>query len=393
MKALDALRVVGPLALASGALVLGASAASAATPVHARAVRGAFRLFGHTLPRGLSPQLLPQAMASAASSHTALELFTNPVPITVRGTTYQMSMGAFGQADAFGQPPQVEIGLDRTTSAHGRFTGEQDHVYGYAATGVTLTAPSDLATLHLDTGALFAPTAVDTTFTQVAKATYPCTLLGGGHGRAVQAEGALSSHTFKIATGTSPFFGTITKSPKGGTALSDPGCGSFGGGGGQIIFGGPQPLQPCAGRETITAGSVFGTEWAMQVGFEGGKALAIAATGSQTQTESVSHVAVSLQNGAALPPAAHGPHGASARVNTTGNPMFAGSAIFFSHHAPRISSVQRCVWERHVHRYRAYRYGGGMKPVPGSPLTALYDTGHFAFHGRAATLTVRKYLS
>lgn len=131
----------------------------------------------------------------------------------------------------------------------------------------------------------------------------------------------------------------------------------------------------------------------MQVGFEGGKALAIAATGSQTQTESVSHVAVSLQNGAALPPAAHGPHGASARVNTTGNPMFAGSAIFFSHHAPRISSVQRCVWERHVHRYRAYRYGGGMKPVPGSPLTALYDTGHFAFHGRAATLTVRKYLS
>jgi hypothetical protein len=394
VKAFGAVRVMGPLAAMGAALLIGVSSASAATPAHVQAVRGAYRMFGHTLPPGLSAGLLPQSVAAAASSHTALELFTNPVPLTINGVTYQMSMGAFGQQNAFGQPPQMEVGLARITTAHGRPTAEQDHVYGYSATGIQLSATSDLSKVRLNTGSAFAPTAVNTTFTQIAKATYPCTLLGGGHGAAIQAEGAISSKTFKIATGSSPFFGTITTGPKAATAFADPGCGSFGGSGGQIIFGNSQELQTCSGRETIQAGSVFGsTAWAMTVGFEGGKSLVLAATATSSQTESVNHLAAAVQSGSAMPPASHSHKGATAKITTAGNPMFSGRATFFSHHAPRISSVQRCVWEHHVYRFRGYRYGGGLKPVASNPLTALFDTGHFAFHGHAASLIVRRYLS
>ena len=394
MKALGVLRVLGPLAMTAAVVTAGASAASAATPAHVRATRGAFRLFARTLPPGITTSILPPAIASAATSQTALQLFTNPVAVKTHGVTYQMSLGAFGQENAFGQPPQMEVGLSRVVRSKGRPTAEQDHVYGYSASGMTLSANSDLTRLHLDTGNLFSPTAVDTRFTQFSKATYPCRLIGGGRGAAIQANGTLSSNPFRIATGTSPFFGTITTAPKTAAAFSDPGCSFIGGGGGQIIFGGPQPLQTCQGRETIQSGSLFGSSaWAMAVGFEGGKSLVLATHGSSSQTEAVNHIAVSLQPGSGLQRAAVSTRGAMARVNTTGNPMFSGDAVFFSHHAPRVSSVQACVWERHVHHYRGYRYGGGMSPVASQPLTALFDTGSFPFHGRAATLTVRKYLN
>lgn len=399
MKALGVLRVFGPLAMAAVVVSAGASAATAraATPAHVRATRGAFRLFARTLPPGITASILPQTIASAATSQTALQLFTNPVAVKTHGVTYQMSIGAFGQENAFGQPPQMEVGLSRVVRSKGRPTAEQDHVYGYSASGMTLSANSDLTRLHLDTGSLFSPTAVNTRFTEFSKATYPCRLIGGGRGAAIEANGTLSSHPFRIATGTSPFFGTITTAPKTASAFSDPGC-SFilggGGGGGQIIFGGPQPLQTCQGRETIQAGSLFGSSaWDMAVGFEGGTSLVLATHGSSSQTESVNHIAVSLQPGSSLQRAAVSSRGAMARVNTTGNPMFGGQAVFFSHHAPRVSTVQACVWERHVHHYRGYRYGGGMSPVASQPLTALFDTGSFPFHGRAATLTVRKYLN
>ena len=268
-------------------------------------------------------------------------------------------------------------------------------MYGYSASGMTLSANSDLTRLHLDTGSLFSPTAVNTRFTQFSKATYPCRLIGGGRGAAIQANGTLSSHPFRIATGTSPFFGTITTAPKTASAFSDPGC--------SFIRRrrwarsssvGRSRSRPAQGRETIQAGSLFGSSaWDMAVGFEGGKSLVLATHGSSSQTESVNHIAVALQPGSALQRAAVSSRGATARINTTGNPMFGGEAVFFSHHAPRVSTVQACVWERHVHHYRGYRYGGGMSPVASQPLTALFDTGSFPFHGRAATLTVRKYLN
>jgi hypothetical protein len=107
----------------------------------------------------------------------------------------------------------------------------------------------------------------------------------------------------------------------------------------------------------------------------------------------VSHLGVSLQDATNLPPATLSTHGATARVDTTGDPLFAGSALFFSKHAPHVSTVQSCSYERHVHRYRAYRYAGGMKPSATSPLEARFDTGDVAFHGQAAALIIRKYLS
>lgn len=37
--------------------------------------------------------------------------------------------------------------------------------------------------------------------------------------------------------------------------------------------------------------------------------------------------------------------------------------------------MQACEFERHIHHYRAYLYGGGLKPITTAPLAAPSDTG------------------
>ena len=128
-----------------------ASGASARTtaPAHARAVRGAISLFRRSLPAALSTDLLPQTNgASPASSkgQVSINLFTNPVPLTIQGLTYQMTMAAYGQTNTFANPPQVEIGLERLVSKPGRGpVAAQQHSYGYASTGIQFSANSDVS--------------------------------------------------------------------------------------------------------------------------------------------------------------------------------------------------------------------------------------------------------
>ena len=104
-------------------------------------------MFGRTLPSSIPASLLPGGVSSAAASTTALELFTEPTPLTIHGATYQMSMGAFSDGTSFGSFPQMELALDRTQKTGGKVTTEQEHVYGYTASDMTMSATANLSTL------------------------------------------------------------------------------------------------------------------------------------------------------------------------------------------------------------------------------------------------------
>ncbi len=331
--------------------------------------------------------------AAPVPADTLLFLDTRPVPLSINSLVYHLELSAFTATDQFGSPPEMDTALYRLSTTAGRVTGEQEHVYAFSSTDMQMTASRGLSSLRLDTKAAFAPTKVDTTFTPVTSSSVGCALFTGGHGVFTQATGTLSSKTFRIHTGTSPFFGTITTAPLSAIAVADPGC-SFGGG---VISGsasGGVPYFPCSGRETIQAGSPFGiTTWSAEVGFGGRHAYLLTQTGTSSTITSTAHLAIGLENGSDMPLPRRSASGASATLETAGNPLFGGQAIFTSHHAPTVSAGHTCSYEGHLHRFVATRYSGSMAPVTARPLAALFDTGTFAYRSRAATLIVRHYVS
>jgi hypothetical protein len=378
--------------LAAAGLLVATTSAEAATATRAQAMRAAVRMFDRSLPASLRTSLLPQTPAPVAPG-TFLELFTRPTPLLVNGVTYQLSMDASTTTDQFGSPPSLEIGLGRLTTASGRITALQEHVYGFSSTSMTMTADQALASLHLDTNASFTPTEVDTTFTPVATNSSRCTLFTGGQGTVTRAVGSLASTTFRVSTGTSPFFGTITTAPQSASAIADPGCISGG-----IFAGSSSPSHtfyfPCTGRETIATGLQFGsTSWGAEVGFEGQNAYLFTSTGTTSVTETVAHFGVGLESASDMPAPEHSAGGASATLGTAGNPLFSGAAVFVSRHAPTVSAVRTCSYGRHLYHFIATRYVGGMSPATASPLAALFDTGTFDYHGQTATLIIRRYLT
>jgi hypothetical protein len=386
-------RRVAVAGLIAGSVTAVSSTAQAATQTQTQAMRGARHMFSRSLPAALRTTLLPQTQAPVAPG-TFIDLFTRPMPLKVNGLVYQMEMGAFTVTDQFGSPPALEVGLSRLSTANGRITGEQDHVYGFSSTDMTMTAAPGLANIHIDTHRSFKPSKVDTTFTPSTAKSVRCNLFFGGRGTLTEASGSLVSRTFRIHTGTSPFFGTIATGPTQAVALADPGCIS---GGGVIVTGssgGERFYFPCAGRETIQAGQPFAdTQWTADLGFGGRNAYVYAQTGSSSVTESLGHLAIAVESGADMPAPEHSARGATATFSTAGNPLFSGSALFFSHQAPIVSRVRACAYEGSVRHYVATRYVGGMIPVAGSPLAALFDTGTFGFRGQSASLTLRRYLS
>jgi hypothetical protein len=389
---LGVLRRLAPVAITVGAFAAATSSAEAATRVNAQAMRGAMRMFDRSLPAALRTTLLPQTLTPVAAN-TALELDTRPMPLAVNGVVYQMAMSAFTVTDQFGLPPQLQIGLSRVSMTSGRITGEQFHAYGFSSTGMTMTASQGLANLHVDTNASFSPTEVDSIFTPVATSSQKCTLYTGGQGTSTRAVGSLASTTFRVATGTSPFFGTITTAPTSASAFADPGCisggGSIGGSSASHTF-----YFPCSGRETIQAGSLFGaTSWAAGVGFGGQNAYLFTQTGSTSTTTTVAHFAFGVESASDMPLPRHSAGGATATLGTAGNPLFGGASFFFSHHAPVVSPIRTCAYGGHLHHFVATRYVGGMSPVTTSPLAALFDTGTLDYHGQAASLVIRRYLS
>jgi len=391
----DRKRVCGLAMIVLAVAALGGSAAGAQASVapRVREMRAAKVLFARSLPARLRAHV-PSTAGVSVSTGTDLVLFTDPLRMQVHGLSYQMGMSADTTVDQFGSAPELSVGFDRTSrGVRGRINGFQEHVYWFSSTDMVMTADQGLTGLHIDTRRSFHPTRVTMNFVPDEVRSASCRLYFGGHGTQSVAEGTLDANVFRIHTGTLPFFGTVTTAPQTGIAIADPGC--ISGGLGGVAFGRTvrRYHEPCQGRESVVAGSPFAdTSWEAEVGYRGARAYLGAQTGTSSTTNLVEHFAVGLQTTTAMPRPERSRHGAVAKIGTSGNPMFSGSATFVSHRRPSVSRVHVCAVGRHLRRFVAARYRGTLSPDDGAPLTALFDTGGYALERSSALLVIRSYL-
>ena len=106
--------------------------------------------------------------------------------------------------------------------------------------------------------------------------------------------------------------------------------------------------------------------WQASVGYGGARAFLGAQTESSTTTNLVGHFAVALQSATVMPRPHRSAHGAVAKIGTSGNPMFSGSATFVSHRRPSVSRVRVCSVGRNLRRFVATRYRGTLSPDDGA---------------------------
>lgn len=370
--------------MALSAAAFGSSAASAAPRPHPSLLPSQLRVLVGPLADRAFPWATPRA---EGESQHMVSLVARPVTVLSHGIAYQMRFAAFSVPDSFGAPPDIEIALSRRAPVPGELAAYQAHDYGFAPdSGVTFTTTPRVRSAVLDTAATLAPGRVDLTYT----AHGPTTTSHCFFGTSSRSSGTLTAQHFAIDTGTSPIFGTLTTPPTAATLESDPGCGDLLASRTARYRYTPE----CSGRTTLTAGDDVldgsGTLWLSEIGVGGGRLVQFAATASYTHTTYVDHVVA-----AALHPAGlvtrHGAHGATARVRTTENPFMSGSASFVSHAAPSTSVVQRCIWERHTHRFVGTKYTGTLSSGD-APFTAEFDTGASVLHPQRATLVLRHYL-
>jgi hypothetical protein len=379
-------RIAAALAVAAAALAATGAPAMAAT--HSARVQ-AFTprlLPSIALPSALQRRMarfLPHAASSLSLDST--QLYADPESVTVNGVTYQLYLSAFTAPAAFGEPPDLNVELDRTTAGGGMITGEQDHDYGYAPlSGLTLTANAALTRAHLKTGTSIAPSAIDMRFQATGSVLQtPCRLVTGGRGTFQVASGTLSASSFTLATGTTPFFGNITTAPATATVVHDPGCSSFLQAANVFHF-------PCTGP--TLQHSTLTTFWVSQLGL--GRGRLVQAGDSESNPfgpTGTSHLAIGLGPGADMPVPLHtSGDGISFAVRTKGVPFMGGSAVFRAVGKPHISPGHACVWERHTRHYTNVRYRGTLTPAA-SPLSVLFDTGAMALREVHATLWVPRY--
>lgn len=388
-------RVCGLAMVVLAVAAMGGSSAGAQASVapRVRAMRAARVLFSRSLTERLRAHVRPTAGVSV-SPGTDLLLFTDPVRMQVHGLVYRMSMYADATVDQFGSAPELSVGFDRASrGVSGRINGVQEHVYGFSSTDMVMTAERGLTGLHIDTRRSFRPTRVTMNLVPDDVHSASCQLYFGGRGTQSVAEGTLDTTVFRIHTGTWPYFGTVTAAPQTGVAIADPGCISGGVGGVAYARTVRRYHEPCQGRESVVAGSAFGdTSWEAEVGYGGARAFLGAQTASSTTTNLVEHFAVALQSATGMPRPQRSAHGAVAKIRTTGNPMFGGSATFVSHRRPAVSKVRVCAAGRHLRRFVTTRYRGTLSPNDGAPLTALFDTGGFALERSTALLVTRGYM-
>jgi hypothetical protein len=382
------IRFATALAVAAAALAAtGAPASAAARP--SRAVMFTPRMLAAMAPKGgLLHRMAALLPGAATPSLSSLALFSDEIPVTVNGVTYRMDMSVENPPVAFDQPPELAVELDRVTSAGGMLTGEQEHVYGHAPIGgMHFTANAALTRATLRTGTSISPSAIDMQFNAAGSVQQtPCTLLGGGHGTFQVATGTLSASTFKVATGTTPFFGTITTVPETATVVHDPGCSNFIESAARPVF-----LEPCVGRVTIQR-STLTSFWVGQLGFGGGRVTELGVTESNPfGPDGVDHLAVGLGRGTNMPRPVHTAGGGiRATVRTAGVPFMGGRAVFTSTGRAFVSPGHRCTWERHTYHYTTTRYAGRMTSA-GSPLQMLFDTGAEAVTPTRATLYLHSF--
>jgi hypothetical protein len=310
-----------------------------------------------------------------------------------------MYLSVFTEPAAFDLPPQLDVQLDRTTARDGHLTGEQDHIYGYAPlTGLTLTTDPDLLRAHVRSRTSIDPSAIDMRFRTLGSSEQlACSLTFQ------VASGSLSATTFKIATGTVPFFGNITTPPATATVVHDPGCGSLISSSSSSAAAAavsrarvlPATARAAIFREPCTgptlAHSTFTTYWLSQLGVHRHR---LAQLGQTTTNpfgpDGTTHVAIGLGPGADMGRIVHTAHGVHEAVRTKGMPFMGGSAVFRATAEPHVSPGHSCTWERHTYHYTNVRYQGALTPA-GSPLAIMFDTGAEKLGTAHATLWVPQY--
>jgi len=394
------IRIATALAVATAALAAAGTPASASTQSPRMRAFTPRLLPSIALPAGLARRMARfQPHAAAPLSLDSIELFADPQDITVSGVTYQMYLAAFTEPAAFDQPPEVDVVLDRTTTGGGMLTGEQDHSYRYAPlTGLTLTADAGLTRAHLQTGTSIDPSAIDMRFHATDVEQTSCHLLTGGRGTFQYATGTLSAATFKIATGTTPFFGNIATPPVTATVVHDPGCGSITFGAASVASHANANLQaaraalfqePCTGP-TLAESTLTGF-WLSQLGIHRGRVFQLGVTSTNPfGPNGIGHEAIGAGAGANMGRLVHTADGIREAVRTKGVAFMGGAAMFRSTARPRVSPGHSCVYERHTYHYTNVRYRGTLTPAA-SPLAILFDTGAATIGDVHATLWVPRY--
>jgi hypothetical protein len=389
-------RFAAALALAGAAFAAaGTSTAGAATHTPRTAIFTP-RMLASMAPKGGLVQRMAGYLPGASTvSLENLELFTDPVNVTVNGITYRMTLNVENPPVAFDQPPQLNVELDRTTAAGGLITGEQEHLYGYAPLqGMHFTANAGLTQATVNTGTSINPSVVDVHFQSSGPIEQqPCPLVGGGHGVFQVASGTLSATTFKIATATFPFFGTITTVPQTATVIHDPGCATFIGSGSaaraKAATAEPVFHEQCTGN--VIEQSSLTSLWMSQLGFGGRRLEQLGITETNPfGPDGISHAVAGLGSGANMTHPVKTAGGIRATVRTTGVPFMGGRAVFTSAVKPHISPGHSCVWARHLHHFTTTRYPGKLTSTA-SPLEMMFDTGAAPVPSTPAELFIYSY--
>jgi hypothetical protein len=379
--------------VAAAALAASDASPAAAATHSPRAVMFTPRMLASMAPKGgLLHRMAGYLPGASTVSLDNLELFSDPVDVTVDGITYRMTMSASNPPVAFDEPPQLDVELDRTTAADGLITGEQQHLYGYAPLqGMHFTANAGLTRARINTGTSINPSALDVHFHSSGPIEQqPCTLVGGGKGVFQVASGTLSATTFKVATATFPFFGTITTAPQTATVIHDPGCATFIGFAARAKAAtGPVFHEPCTGN--VIEQSTLTSFWRSQLGFAGHRLVQLGITESNPfGPNGVSHAAAGLGSGADMPRPVMTEGGIRASVRTTGVPFMGGRAVFTSTVKAHVSPGHTCIWERHIHHFTTTRYPGRLTSTT-SPLEMMFDTGADPVQSTPADLFIYSY--
>ena len=396
MRGIGLTRFATALAVAGAALAAAGTSSAGAATHPPRAVMFTPRMLASMAPKGGLLQRMAGYLPGASTVNLEnLELFSDPVNVTVNGITYRMTMSAESPPVAFDQPPQLNVELDRTTAAGGLITGEQEHLYGYAPlSGMHFTANAGLTRATVNTGTSIDPSAVDVHFRSSGPIEQqPCTLVGGGQGVFQVASGTLSATTFKVATATFPFFGTITTVPQTATVIHDPGCATFIGFGSaarpRAAKAAPVFHEQCTGN--VIEQSSLTSFWLSQLGFGGRRLEQLGITETNPfGPDGISHVAAGLGSGADMPRPVKTAGGIRATVLTTGVPFMGGRAVFTSAVKPHVSPGHSCIWERHIHHFTTTRYPGKLTSTA-SPLEMMFDTGAAPVASAPAELFVYSY--
>lgn len=365
--------VVGAAAIA----VVGVTSATASMAPHAQ-LAAAMRAripSGWSLPGsfGLRPALAGPVNESLTSA---------PTTVTIAGVAYRMQLDVETFTGAGPVPPSVSVELSRGSATH-----TQIHEYGFQPTKpVTFSVNQKTMGASVNTGTLIAPSAIATVFKPTKVTSRTCGLGGGATGTYRSATGTLTTSAFKIATGTTPFFGTITTKPTTATLVIDPGCTTGGGGGASLPCPSSEQLQP-AGNGPLTTGWFAATV----PGSSSAQLVAVNVPAALTAVEQPFHLIGEVVPAADLPAPTAGATGATARILTTGAVFLRGSAIFTSTKAPK-TTTGSCTLAGKKHTYSMRAYTGTLKA--GTPaLLALFDTGRKTLVSMPAELDLTRLTS